>query len=205
VALGPSICGSLYGLQTLESGVQDYEGAHTDFLVVAPREQVARTITRALALGTQSVAGGERIAPMTDHKNGRDDFETIFAVVPLSTGPGVVSRLLDQLRDEELNMTSLMSRPIKGHDGTYSFIITLDAAPWEANFLDLLERIVEQGHWVKTLAVYTRGIRANPPVDTWMLPKDGICMARDQRTNDSTASATGRADLMERELLWSIR
>ncbi|KFI45545.1 chorismate mutase / prephenate dehydratase [Bifidobacterium bohemicum] len=250
VALGPSICGSLYGLQTLEGGVQDYEGAHTDFLVVAPRDEVSGKIARALALGAQDEDGGicggcpvvcdDASEPSIGDRADCREFETIFAVVPLSTGPGVMSRLLDRMRDEGLNMTSLMSRPIKGHDGTYSFIITLDAAPWEANFHALLDRIVARGDWVKTLAVYERGARPNPPVDTWMLPKDGICTKRDMHGNgvevggqeqandrDETmvkrgpnanamqfrhdgihhaATATmNMAQLMERELLWSIQ
>lgn len=191
VALGPSICGSLYGLQTLARNVQDFGGAKTDFLVVAPRDEVRRTL-------------------LAKRESGVVDFETIIAVIPLSTGPGVIANLLDAVRDEGLNMTSLMSRPIKGNAGTYSFIITLDAAPWQPNFSRLLHQIVSKGDWVKTLAVYPRGEHPNPPVDTWMLPQGGICRKRE---HDMVAgSANGSADTNqasavkkakeERELLW---
>lgn len=40
VALGPSICGELYDLDTLAEHVQDFDGAHTEFLVIAPRDVV---------------------------------------------------------------------------------------------------------------------------------------------------------------------
>ncbi|MDF7664756.1 prephenate dehydratase domain-containing protein [Bifidobacterium sp. ESL0745] len=191
VALGPSICGSLYGLQTLAHNVQDFGGAKTDFLVVAPRNEVRRVL--------QAKRESDVI-----------DFETIIAVIPLSTGPGVIANLLDAVRDEGLNMTSLMSRPIKGNAGTYSFIITLDAAPWQPNFSRLLHQIVSKGDWVKTLAVYPRGEHPNPPVDTWMLPQGGICRRRehdmvagsvDGSTDTDQVSDVKRAK-EERELLW---
>ncbi|WEV72897.1 prephenate dehydratase domain-containing protein [Bifidobacterium sp. ESL0790] len=197
VALGPSICGSIYGLETLERGVQDFKGARTDFLVVAPRADA-----EAMFSADKTHADGE--------------FETILTVIPLSTGPGVVARLLDKVRDEGLNMTSLISRPIKGHTGTYGFVITLDAAPWQPNFHDLLRWIVERGDWVKTLAVYPRVERPNPPVNTWMLPHGGVCSTRiypddepvesaDTKASQETTHDDGEASRkqhMERELLW---
>ena len=122
VALGPSICGELYDLDTLAEHVQDFDGAHTEFLVIAPRDVVQELNARA-------------------HSNDAGDFETIITFIPLVTGPGVLADLLDVLRDAGLNMTSFISRPIKGHDGTYSFIATLDAAPWEPRFRTALEEI----------------------------------------------------------------
>ena len=155
VALGPSICGELYDLDTLAEHVQDFDGAHTEFLVIAPRDVVQELNARA-------------------HSNDAGDFETIITFIPLVTGPGVLADLLDVLRDAGLNMTSFISRPIKGHDGTYSFIATLDAAPWEPRFRTALEEIAGHGDWAKTLAVYPRRERPNPPVDAWMLPEGGV-------------------------------
>ena len=155
VALGPSLCGELYDLDTLAEHVQDFDGAHTEFLVIAPRDVVQELNARA-------------------HSNDAGDFETIITFIPLVTGPGVLADLLDVLRDAGLNMTSFISRPIKGHDGTYSFIATLDAAPWEPRFRTALEEIAGHGDWAKTLAVYPRRERPNPPVDAWMLPEGGV-------------------------------
>lgn len=175
VALGPSLCGPLYGLKRLERKVQDFDGANTDFLIVAAREDVNQVLKSSRQIGVS-------------------DYETIIAVAPLSTGPGVIAKLLDRLRDEGLNMTSLMSRPIKGNAGTYSFIITLDAAPWQRGFKHFLSQLVAEGDWVKTLAVYLRRDRPNPPVGTWMLPQGGVCSNRSQQ-NEARVDA-------EKELLW---
>lgn len=178
MAFGPAICGKLYWLDTVASGVQDYQGARTEFLVLAPRREVPDLLARARA-------------------NGVTEFESIVAFIPLSTGPGVLANLLDVLRDAGLNMTSFISRPIKGHDGTYSFIATFDAAPWQPHFRAALDEVAEHGDWVKTLAVYPRRERPNPPVDAWMLPAGGVHLnaaALPDRWRDD--------DTVRRELLW---
>ena len=137
VAFGPSICGDLYDIKRVGSAVQDYQGARTEFLVLARREEVADLLEQ----------------PKTQDDV---DYESVLTLIPLVTGPGVLADLLDVFRDAGLNMTSFISRPIKGHDGTYSFIATFDAAPWERRFRDALVEIAEHGDWAKTLAVYPR-------------------------------------------------
>jgi chorismate mutase/prephenate dehydratase len=178
VALGPAICGELYGLDTLSAQVQDFEGAHTEFLVVAPRDVV------------------QDLSVRVQHHDAVE-FETIVTFIPLATGPGVLADLLDLLRDAGLNMTSFISRPIKGHDGTYSFIATFDAAPWESRFHTVLAHIAAHGDWVKTLAVYPRRERPNPPVDAWMLPEGGVHVDAATLPDGWQGSESSR-----RELLW---
>lgn len=158
VALGPSLCGSLYGLETLERDVQDFQGARTEFLVIAPRSE-----GHAYLDAVRAADGGNA-----------DDYESILGLVPLDTGPGVLADLLDVLRDAGLNMTSFISRPIKGRDGTYSFVATIDAAPWKPVFRDVLRSLTGSSTWAKTLAVYPRITRPNPPVSAWMLPEGGV-------------------------------
>ncbi|MCX8643899.1 chorismate mutase [Bifidobacterium sp. B4081] len=170
VALGPRICGSLYGLETYRREVQDYQGARTDFLLLAPRDQAAR-LARRLAPG--------------------GDFESIVTFIPLNTGPGVLANLLDRLRDAGLNMTSFMSRPIKGHDGTYSFVASIDAAPWQKGLHQVLADLLDKGDWLKTLAVHPRTPHPAPPIREWMLPRAGAFRGEDP---DS--------ETISKELLW---
>ena len=178
VAFGPGICGPLYGLEVIATDVQDYRGAHTEFLILAPRETSMRMLGQA-------------------RERGIVEYETIITFIPLSTGPGVLADLLDVLRDAGLNMTSFISRPIKGYDGTYSFIVTLDAAPWQERFQAVLTEVAEHGDWIKTLAVYPRRERPNPPVDAWMLPQGGVHL-------DAKSLSEGwRGDeLVRKELMW---
>lgn len=166
IALGPSICGQLYGLTTVATGVQDFDGASTEFLVLAPRSQAQQLYVNHV------------------QRNQQTEYESIICFIPLNTGAGVLASLLDVLRDAGLNMTNFMSRPIKGHSGTYSFIATIDAAPWQTSLKSVLQEVLDHGDWVKTLAVYPRSERPNPPVDTWMLPNAGV---RCEFSEDSSA------------------
>ncbi|NMN00415.1 chorismate mutase [Bifidobacterium sp. DSM 109958] len=182
MAFGPAICGRLYWLDTVASGVQDYQGARTEFLVLGTRDDAAAMLDGARG-------------------NGVTEFESIITFIPLVTGPGVLANLLDVLRDAGLNMTSFISRPIKGQDATYSFITTLDAAPWQENFREALTEVAEHGDWIKTLAVYPRRERPNPPVDAWMLPEGGVHLDAGARGG---APGEGWRDdeRVRKELLW---
>ena len=42
IAFGPAICGELYDITRIGTSVQDYQGAATDFLVLAPRAEAGR-------------------------------------------------------------------------------------------------------------------------------------------------------------------
>jgi chorismate mutase/prephenate dehydratase len=155
IGLGPRICGELYHLEALRQEVQDYKGARTEFLLLSTRA------TAQKYLATMAAAG-------------EFQFESVVAFIPLSTGPGVLANALDTMRDAGLNMTSFISRPIKGNDGTYSFIATVDAAPWESRFVTAFTTLLAAGDWVRTIAVYERPERVSPPVETWMLPTGGV-------------------------------
>ena len=124
------------------------------------------------------------------------EYESVLTLIPLVTGPGVLANLLDVFRDAGLNMTSFISRPIKGRTGTYSFIVTLDAAPWEERFRDALVEIAEHGDWAKTLAVYPRRERPNPPVTSWMLPQGGVRLDDSHLPDDWQNDETVRRELM---------
>ena len=117
IAFGPSICGELYNVTRIGTAVQDYQGAQTDFLVLAPRKEAGKLLEQPRSQADM-------------------EYESVLTLIPLVTGPGVLANLLDVFRDAGLNMTSFISRPIKGRTGTYSFIATLDAAPWEQRSME---------------------------------------------------------------------
>lgn len=157
VSFAPRGCGEIYGLETLAQSVQDYSGAHTDFLLLAPRS--------SNAVKQKFIENAQRA--------GRN-YESVITVIPLSTGPGVIANLMDVFRDNGLNMTSLISRPIKAVDGTYSFIITVDAAPWDEAMCDVMSEIENHGDWLKVLAVYPQRQIERIPVSRWNLPHKGV-------------------------------
>ena len=177
VALCPRICADLYNRQIVSEAVEDFSGARTEFLVLAPRDQ---------ALDFVNV-----------QRENFSSFSSIIAFIPRCTGAGVLANLLDVVRDHGLNMTSFMSRPIKGQDGLYSFIATVDSAPWDSMCKDMIQEVVEHGDWVRVLAVYPSNKRNNPVMNDWMLPNGGVCV-------EPSVDALRNLNVMqaERELLW---
>lgn len=177
MALGPSACAEVYGLRVVARAVQDYHAAATDFLVVVSRDVASRWCERS--------SDAERL------------WGSVVAMVPLHTGAGVLADMLDVVRDAGVNMTSFMSRPIKGHAGLYSFIATMDAAPWQPALHQVLRRVMAQGDWVKTLAVYEREPSAASEVDVALLPGGGV-----RGETDAYEGAGAAADVAGRALLW---
>ena len=177
VALCPRICADLYNRQIVSEGVEDFSGARTEFLVLAPRDEVLDFVNI--------------------QRENFSSFSSIIAFIPRCTGAGVLANLLDVVRDHGLNMTSFMSRPIKGQDGLYSFIATVDSAPWDSMCKDMIQEVVEHGDWVRVLAVYPSEKRNNPVMNDWMLPNGGVCV-------EPSVDSLRNLDVMqaERELLW---
>lgn len=105
VALGPRLCGELYGLRTLATAVEDVPGARTRFLVLARRD-------------------GVRWEP-----DDAAEWRTMLAITPVVTGPGVLARVTAAFAQRRVNMSSLVTRPLRARAGQYVFVVTLDAAP----------------------------------------------------------------------------
>ena len=177
VALCPRICADLYNRQIVSEGVEDFSGDRTEFLLLAPRDE---------ALDFINV-----------QRENFSSFSSIIAFIPRCTGAGVLANLLDVVRDHGLNMTSFMSRPIKGQGGLYSFIATVDAAPWDSMCKTMIQEVVEHGDWVRVLAVYPSDKHNNPVMDDWMLPHGGVCV-------EPSVDALRNLNVLqaERELLW---
>ena len=144
VALGPSLCGELYGLTTVERGVQDFAGARTRFLLITNREQAQSLMAER----------AERAGDTTAANVANPGWRTMLAVTPHEIGPGVLARITATFGALGANMTSLITRPLKAQEGTYAFIVTTDGAPWEEHLRELFNRLLAAGDSLKTLGVF---------------------------------------------------
>lgn len=133
VALGPRLCGELYGLETVATQVEDVAGARTRFLVLARREEAPEAL-RAL-----DAAAGWR---------------TMLAVTPEVTGPGVLARVTAAFGRRGVNMSSLVERPLKVREGQYVFVVTLEGAPWDPVVRELCGELLAAGDSLKVLGVH---------------------------------------------------
>lgn len=96
-ALGPVLAAELYAAEVLESGVEDYAGNQTRFVVI-----------------------GRGISPRT----GRD--KTSLALFMKKDRPGALLMILSEFAYGNINLTKIQSRPTKRQLGDYMFFIDLE-------------------------------------------------------------------------------
>ncbi|MEU2199609.1 prephenate dehydratase domain-containing protein [Isoptericola sp. NPDC019482] len=136
VAFGPRLCGELYGLETLATGVEDFAGARTRFVVLCRRDD-ATAAWAPLRAGQATEA-----------------WRTMAAVTPVVTGPGVLARVTAEFAERGVNMSSLVERPLKVRESQYVFVVTLDGAPWEPQVRDLFAALLGAGDSLKVLGAF---------------------------------------------------
>ncbi|MCZ2264738.1 prephenate dehydratase [Isoptericola sp. QY 916] len=137
VAFGPRLCGELYGLETLATGVEDFAGARTRFVVLCRRDDATAAWAPVRAAG-----------------HARDAWRTMAAVTPVVTGPGVLARVTAEFAERGVNMSSLVERPLKVRESQYVFVVTLDGAPWEPQVRDLFAALLGAGDSLKVLGAF---------------------------------------------------
>ena len=124
VGLGPTICGSLYDLSTVERAVEDHAGAFTQFaLVSADRLPVA----------------------------GDGDGGLLVALLPDRNEPGILRRLLGVLEDRGVNMTNLVTRPVPATPGLFEFLLFLSGSFSADDFAAMREEWASQGGTARAL------------------------------------------------------
>jgi len=176
VAFGPRLCGPLYGLQTLAEGVEDFGGARTRFVVLARRDEAP-----ALLAQTRTA-----VRPAEWH--------TLLAVTPAVTGPGVLARVTAAFGERRVNMSALFSRPLKARAGQYTFVVTLDGAPWDERVRALLDDLLAAGDSLKVLGVHPAA--AEP---------DGLDDVLPAHVPHGSVTAGASAATLGRGLLWRMR
>lgn len=151
VALGPPLCGALYGLTTWQRAVEDFAGARTRFLLLTRRDEVE------VGSGDESTA-----------------WRSMLAITPHLTGPGVLARITAAFGARGVNMSSLITRPVKALEGRYVFILTVDAAPWSADLHEVLRGLLDAGDSVKTLGVFPSRGELDRTVDVDSVPAGSV-------------------------------
>ncbi|MHA7133956.1 prephenate dehydratase [Oerskovia turbata] len=171
IALGPPICGELYGLDVLEPGVEDFRGARTRFLAIVRRDRARAALAAA-------------------REQGPAQWRSMLALTPHLTGPGVLARITQAFGAGGVNLSSLITRPLKALEGRYVFVLTADAAPWEPALRDVLEGLLAAGDSVKTLGVFPARGELDEALSTDHVPVASV-------------RAGASAGELERGLLWA--
>ncbi|GAA2245270.1 prephenate dehydratase [Rarobacter faecitabidus] len=177
IALGPRVCGDLYGLTTLAREVQDFAGARTRFLRLARRDLASKILRGGDAPDRRGEAG---------HGDTVDEWSTMVALTPTVAGPGVLARIAAAFGRRGVNMSSLVTRPLKAVSGRYVFVITCDGAPWQDHLRALFEELLAAGDSLKTLGVFPHADDLDAMVDPNRIPAGS---ASDEQSPASKARA----------------
>lgn len=180
IALGPAICGDLYGLTRIATGVQDFAGARTRFLLITARD-VAQDHLRTAQRGAESELG-LTFAPDAQ-------WHSMITVTPTVTGPGVLARITKEFGTYGVNLSSLITRPIKALEGKYTFILTVDQAPWQPELRQVLFNLLDAGDALKTLGVFPSRGQIDDRVD-------------ESRLAPGTAHNSLTGEQLDHALLW---
>jgi prephenate dehydratase len=128
VALAPVESPEFANYSIFERNVQDYEKACTQFVLIKKASDLEKF--------------KDRLA---------------YVIVPNSNGSGVLAKILNEFAINNINLTSLISRPHKGENDMYNFFLTLE--PFnnceDAELNEIINKIVSYGNEVRFLGSYS--------------------------------------------------
>ena len=110
-AISSAACAPLYGLDILETEIQNNSNNHTRFICIAKQPE---------------------IYPGADHTS-------LMLVLP--NRPGSLYQLLGRFNAQGINLTKLESRPMPGRDFEFMFYFDIDASVYSPAFTRLIEEL----------------------------------------------------------------
>jgi len=125
-AVGNELAGTIYGLGSLATGIQDTEENQTRFVTVA-RE------------GVPKITGNDKTSIVIFQRDDR---------------PGSLLSILQEFSARQINLSKLESRPTKKGLGNYCFIMDLDGHISDEVVADALKNIMAKQAEVKFLGSY---------------------------------------------------
>lgn len=125
VAIASAKAGELAGLEVVEEGVEDHPGAETRFALL----------------------GREEVGPTGDDK-------TTIVVTPPSDVAGILLRILEPISARGVNLSNILSRPLRQGLGVYCFVLTLDRHRSDPDVATALADLATLGCDVKHLGSY---------------------------------------------------
>lgn len=125
VAVASPEAASRWGLVALATGIEDFPGAQTRFVVV-----------------------GRDAAPPSGHDR------TMFVLTPPNDRAGVLLSALEQLSGRGLNLSAIASRPLRARLGEYCFVLVVDAHLADDTVSDAFAALRADGYTVKVLGAY---------------------------------------------------
>ncbi len=124
-ALASSLCAAEYGLNIVESNVQDRNDNYTRFICIAKKPEIYPGANRT------------SVTAVLAHKKGS------------------LYRILKLLNDYDCNLTKLESRPRHDQDFEFQFYFDFETSVYEESFYELLKRLQEECEMFEYLGSYS--------------------------------------------------
>ncbi len=137
-ALGTKLAGERYGLEVIESNVADHPGNQTRFLLV----------------------GSNDVPHQTRHD------KTTVVITQREDKPGSLVQILEEFAARSLNLSKLVSRPVKTNLGQYCFIVDVDGHIADDVTADCLRAVRAKHADVKFLGSYPAAGKGSTEVRT---------------------------------------
>ncbi len=124
LAIGPDFAAEKYDLAVIDQNIEDEPNNQTRFVVCS-----------------KSPTSGKKL-----------DF-VFVALVPQLDRPGLLHDILQIIKDEDINLSQLDSRPNRSQLGFYMFYARLDIASNDERFAELVAKIEQKDVKVRRLSV----------------------------------------------------
>lgn len=125
VAIASAKAAALAGLVTVAEGIEDFPGAETRFALLG-----------------------------RDTLDATGDDKTTLVVTPPSEGVGILLRTIRPISDRGINISEIVSRPLRQRLGAYCFLLTIGGHGDEPVLREALADLEAQGFTVKVLGSY---------------------------------------------------
>ena len=110
-AISSARCAALYGLEILQTDIQNNSNNHTRFICISRQPEI--------------YPGADRTSLM----------------LALPNRPGALYQLLGRFYAQGINLTKLESRPVPGKDFEFMFCFDIDASVYSPSFIRLIEEL----------------------------------------------------------------
>jgi chorismate mutase/prephenate dehydratase len=96
---------------------------------------------------------------------------TMLAIVPRYDAVGALSEIAGQFKSHDVNMTSILSRPLAGERDVHCFVVVADGHAHAEPVRSLLRSLLRAGHQVKLMGCYPRWTAKEVVTPSTQLPR----------------------------------
>lgn len=138
LALAPTHSPEFSDYKIFARDVQDYTNGKTQFVKIVKHKPL---------LITENTTKFD-LSPLSNFVK-----KILVVLIPKKNKVGALYEILGEISRGSINITSLISRPIKGVDNSYSFFLTLESQ-LDDNFVNVLRKVYQNGNFVRILGGY---------------------------------------------------